>query len=143
MGSARRIAGLVALVCYLVMGAMLYLTVLPSSGGLRPPDFHLLGYNASTIAPFVTTLTDEGRATYGATLRGWDRAFIVALALWLSLSGWRSGWLRYVVAGLAVVYAVIDLAENAAIHAFVVASPMDAGAIAVAHSLTMAKFASL
>lgn len=143
MQLSRRLAGLVALVSYLVMGAMLYFTVLPGADGHWPPDFHLRGYDAVTIAPFVQGLTDEARATYGAILTGWDRVFIVALAVWLALTGWRGGALRYAVAGLAVVYAAVDLAENAAIYQFVVADRLNPDMVAAAHHLTMAKFASL
>lgn len=140
---SRRIAGVVALVSYLVMGAMLYFTVIPSAGGLMPPDFHLRGYDVATIAPFVHGLTDEGRDTYAVILRQWDRVFIVALAVWLALVGWRGGGLKYVVAGLAALYAGVDLAENAAIYRFVVLNDLTAEAVEAAHHLTMAKFASL
>ncbi len=143
MGLSRRIAGVVALVTYLVMGALTYLWVLPGAEGHWPPDFHLRGYDAASIAPFVTALSAEAEATYLTILSGWDRVFIVTLALWLALVGWLGGGLRFVVAGLAALYAVIDLSENAAILRFVTAPELDPQLVKVAHNLTMAKFSSL
>jgi len=143
MQLSRRIAGTVALVSYLVMGAMLYFSVLPGADGLWPPDFHLRGYDAASIGEFVRVIRDEARATYAMILLRWDRVFIVALALWMALMGWRGGWLRYGVAGLAVVYGAVDLAENAAIYRFFSATPLDPVLVDAASYLTMAKFASL
>ena len=143
MRLARQLAGLVALVVYLVMGAMLYFTVIPGADGHFPPDFHLLGYDATTIGPFLRALTDEARDTYTLILTRWDRIFILALAAWLALMGWRGGWMRYLVAGLAVLYAAIDLSENAALFKVVCAFDVNEVAIGIAHHWTMAKFASL
>lgn len=143
MRLARRITGGMALVSYLVMGAMLYFTVIPGADGHFPPDFRLLGYNVETIAPFVTALTAPARDSYAMLLTMWDRVFIVALALWLALVGWRAGVLRFVVAGLAGLYAIIDLAENAAIYRAVFVETLEPGAVLAASSLTRAKFASL
>ena len=139
----RRIAGMVALASYLVMGAMLYFTVLPGANGLWPPDFHLRGYNAASIADFMRVISDEGRDAYATILLRWDRIFIVAFALWLALVGWRGGWMRYAVASLAVLYAAVDMAENAAIFRFIFVFDADPAIITAASSLTMAKFASL
>lgn len=143
MDLVRRIAGTVALVSYLVMGAMLYFSVLPGADGLWPPDFHLRGYDAVGMADFAGVLRDEARDTYAAILLRWDRVFIISLALWLALTGWRGGGLRYFVAGLAVVYALVDLAENATIFRFVSVVILDPDVVRVASHLTMAKFASL
>lgn len=143
MTRLRQIAGIVALVSYLLMGAMTYLTVLPGSDGHWPPDFHLTGYDAQSIAPFVEAISDKARTTYGVILSKIDRVFIVALALWMALLGWRGGWVRYFVAGLAAIYAAIDLSENAAIYRFMFVDAKDASVIETAHHLTMAKFASL
>lgn len=143
MQTSRRIAGVVALVSYLVMGAMFYFTVIPAAGGLMPPDFHLRGYDVVTIAPFVQGLTDEGRDTYALILARWDRVFIISFAVWLTLVGWRGGGLKYGVAGLAALYVVIDLAENAAIYRFLCVLILDPASVAAASQWTMAKFASL
>ena len=143
MRLGRQITGMVALVSYLLMGAMTYLTVLPGADWYWPPDFHLTGYDAQSIAPFVEAISDSARTTYGVILSRLDRVFIVTLALWIALMGWRGGWIRYFVAGLAAIYAVIDLSENAAIYRFLFVDVMDPAAIETAHHLTMAKFASL
>lgn len=143
MELARRIVGMVALVSYLVMGAMLYFTVLPGAGGNWAPDFYLRGYDVMAVSGFVDILRDEARQTYTVILQFWDRIFIVALALWLALLGWRGSGLRYAVAGLAVIYATVDLAENAAIHRFVNVFVLDPDWVDAASHLTMAKFASL
>jgi len=143
MGHARRIAGVVAIVSYLVIGAMLYFTVLPAVDGHWPPDFHLRGYDMQMVTDFGAVLRDEARDTYAVILTRWDRIFIVSLGLWLALTGWHGGWMRYVVAGLAVVYVAVDLAENAAIYAFILQGPLDIAGVTAASSLTMAKFASL
>jgi hypothetical protein len=140
---ARRITGTIALVSYLVMGAMLYFTVLPGADGLWPPDFHLRGYSAATMDSFTQAISDEARSTYASILLRWDRIFILSLAIWMMLTGWRGDWLRYAVIFLAVIYAGVDLAENAAIFRFVCLFDFDAAVIAAASSLTMAKFASL
>lgn len=143
MRLARQITGGTALAVYLVMGALNWFVIIPGSGGHYPPDFHAMGYDAASIVPFVGGLSDEARAAYEVLLIRWDRVFIVALACWLALMGWRGGPLRYAVAGLAVLYALIDLAENAAIHRFVFELVLNPQAIAAASSLTMAKFAAL
>lgn len=140
--SARITAASIAIVTYLVMGAVLYLSVLPGTGGLWPPDFHLKGYDAQSIAPFANALQAEARAAYATVLSGWDRIFAVAMAIWMTLVGWRGTWLRYAVAFLAVLYALIDLGENAAILRFLADDPLDADWVQVAKSLTMAKFAA-
>ena len=137
-----RIAGTVALVSYLVMGAMLYFTVLPGADGLWPPDFHLRGYDAASMDAFRRAISDEARATYASILLRWDRIFIASVTTWLVLFGWRGGWLRYGVAFLAVLYAGIDLAENAAIYRFICLFDFAPAVIQVASSLTMAKFAA-
>ena len=143
MQQGRRIAGTVALTTYLMMGAMLYFTVIPGAGGAMPPDFHLRGFDAVSVRPFVAGLSDGARDTYGLILLRWDRVFIVALALWLALVGWRGGWMKYAVAFLAVIYALVDLAENAAIYRFVCVYILDAATVEAASHLTMAKFAAL
>ena len=74
---ARRITGTIALVSYLVMGAMLYFTVLPGADGLWPPDFHLRGYSAATMDSFTQAISDEARSTYASILLRWDRIFIL------------------------------------------------------------------
>lgn len=143
MDLSRRITGTVALVTYLVMGAMMWVTVLPGADGAWPPDFHLRGYDVAMMDGFVQTISDEARATYISILRGWDRLFIISLALWLLLTGWRGGWMRFFVAGFAALYCAIDLAENAAIYQFVSVVKLDPTWVEVASSLTMAKFAAL
>ena len=143
MRLALRITGGLALVSYLIMGMMLYFTIIPGAQDHFPPDFRLLGYDAAAITPFVTALTESARDSYAALLTMWDRVFIVALALWLAVMGWRDGPLRFVIAGLAVLYAIIDLAENAAIYRAVFVDILEPGAVAAASSLTKAKFASL
>lgn len=132
-----------ALGSYLVMGAITYLTVLPGADWNWPPDFHLRGYDVAMMSDFVSTLSDEARDAYAGLLLRWDRVFIVSFALWLALVGWRGGGLRYFVAGSAVVYALIDLAENAAIYRFVCVYVLDPASVEAASQLTMAKFASL
>ena len=142
MALGRLIAGTVALVSYLVMGAMSYFTVLPGADGLWPPDFHLRGYDVGSIDPFVRAISDEARSTYATILTFWDRIFIGSLTTWLILFGWRGGWMRYAVAFLAVLYAAIDMAENAAIYRFICLFDLTASVIQTASSLTMAKFAA-
>jgi len=143
MQAGRRIFGVVALVSYLVMGAMMYFTVMPGTNGAWPPDFHLRGYGMAEIEPFLAAISDEARATYGAILLFWDRVFIVAFAIWMTLTGWCGGWLRFVVAVLALLYFVIDLAENVAIYRIIAGFWSDPALVSAASSLTMAKFASL
>lgn len=142
MGMARRIAGWAALVSYLVVGAMLYLSVMPAVGGLWPPEFHLRGYDAAAMMEFWQALSGETHQTYLDILTRWDRIFVISAAVWVALYGWRGGWMRYAVAGLAAVYAMIDLAENAAIYRFVATSIWDPTFVKLASHLTMAKFAS-
>lgn len=139
----RQIAGWVALVSYLVMGGLLYFTVLPEAGGVWPPDFRLLGYDTLSISDFVTGLSSDGRDAYGMLLRRWDRVFIVSFALWVILFAWRGGWMKFAVAFFAVIYALVDLAENAAIAHFLWVDVLDPDVVAAASHLTMAKFAAL
>ncbi len=139
---ARHITGWGALISYLVMGAMLYFTVLPTVGWMWPPDFHLRGYDADMMAVFWTALTAEAHETYRGILMLWDRVFIVCVTVWLMLVGWRGGWMRYAVALLACLYAGIDLAENAAIHGFISNVVWDPRWVDLGSHLTMAKFAA-
>ena len=136
----RSIAGWGAIVAYLVTGAVIYFRVMPGADWHWPPDFHFLGYDAQSIAPFLDALSEPARDAYVRVLEVYDRLFIIALSVWLALTGWRGSGLRYFVAGLAVLYALIDLSENAAIL-----QVLREGAVFVsaAHHLTMAKFASL
>jgi hypothetical protein len=139
----RRGAGWTAIFAFLIMGAVLYFWVLPGADWLWPPDFNLTGYDAQSIAPFLDALSGPARDGYARVLGLYDRVFIVALAVWMALTGWRGSGLRYFVVGLAVVYALIDLAENAALLRVLGAGDGLDGFIAAAHHLTMAKFASL
>ncbi len=139
----RRLAGWIAIWAYLIMGAMLYFRVLPGADWYWPPDFHLTGYDAQSIAPFLDALNGPARDGYARVLGLYDRVFIVALAVWMALTGWRGSGLRFFVVGLAVLYGIIDLAENAAILRVLNAGEVLDGFVAAAHQLTMAKFASL
>ena len=139
---ARRITGWVALGTYLVTGAILYFVVIPGANGLWPPDFALEGYDVQTVQPFVDALSDRARDFYARILTRWDRLFAISLAVWFALTGWRGGGLRYLVAGLAVLYALVDLAENAAIWRFTSAQSLDPALVRTASHLTMAKFAT-
>jgi len=142
MSFTRSLAGWVALVSYLVMGALLYGTVLPGADGLWPPDFHLRGYDVSSIGDFVNTISPEGRESYAMILKAWDPIFILSLVVWLIMVGWRGGRLRYVVAALTLLYGVIDFAEDAAIYRFVFVDILNPDMVRAASGLTMAKFAS-
>jgi hypothetical protein len=139
----RRIAGWVAVWAYLVMGAIIYFRVIPGAAWHWPPDFHLLGYDAESIAPFLSAISDPARDGYLRVLSLYDRVFIVALALWMALLAWRGSGLRYFVAGLAVVYAGVDLTENKMLLDVMRADAPTAAMISAAHHLTMAKFAAL
>ena len=140
---SRRITGGAALGLYLWMGALIWITIIPGANGHRPPDFYLLGYQADQIAPFLTALTDEARATYAYLLQVTDPAFIVMFAAWIALMGWRTPIVRGVVVLLAATYGVIDLGENRAICELVCGEQPLPGAVERASALTMAKFASL
>jgi hypothetical protein len=122
---------------------MIYITVLPGADWHWPPDFHLLGYDSQSIAPFAGAISESAKTTYGVILTRIDRVFIVTLALWMALFGWRGSWVRYFVAGLAAIYAMIDLSENVAIYRFLFVDILNPAIIEAAHHLTMAKFASL
>lgn len=136
----RSIVGWGAITAYLVTGAVVYFRVMPGANWHWPPDFHFLGYDVQSIAPFLDALSGPARDGYVRVLEVYDRAFIIALAAWLAFTGWRGSGLRYFVAGLAVLYAMIDLSENAAILRVLREGDVF---VSAAHHLTMAKFASL
>lgn len=140
---SRRITGSVALALYLWMGALLWFTVIPGAEGHRPPDFRAFGYDVADVAPFVEAMNAEARDTYAYLLSVTDPAFIVVLAVWITLMGWRVPIVRGVVAVLAATYAVVDLAEDRAIHDFVFVAVLDPDLVDRASSFTMAKFATL
>lgn len=142
MRMARRIAGSVALVSYLWVGGLLYLYVLPGAGWVWPPDFHLLGYSVAQMSGFVGDIHSDALDAYVRILHGGDRIFVISITLWLILMGWCGGGIRYVVAGLAVVYALVDLAENMAIYHFIWIDRLDPLVVVAASHLTMAKFAA-
>lgn len=131
------------ILAYLVMGVVLYDRVLPGADWYWPPDFHLTGYDANSIAPFLDALSGPARDSYARVLALYDSVFIVTLVVWMALMGWRGSGLRYFVVGLAVLYGLIDLAENAAILRVLDAGDGLGGFVAAAHHFTMAKFASL
>ena len=141
--SLRRIAGWAAVWAYLVMGAIVYFRVIPGANWHWPPDFHLLGYDADSIAPFLDQISNIARDAYTRVLSLYDRVFIVALALWMGLKAWCGSGLRYFVVGLAAIYAGVDLTENAMLLDVMRADEPTASMIASAHHLTMAKFAAL
>lgn len=139
----RWFVGWVAIAAYLVMGAVIYFRILPGADWHWPPDFHLLGYNADSLAPFLDAISARARDGYIRVLGVYDRVFIVSLALWMALTAWRGSGLRYFVALLAVLYGGVDLTENAMLLDVMRADGPTAGMIAAAHHLTMAKFAAL
>lgn len=138
----RWIAGWVAICAYLVMGAVIYFRVMPGAQWLWPPDFHLSGYDVQRIAPFLDALSGPARDGYHRVLSLYDRVFIIALAFWMALLAWRGSVLRYFVVGLAILYGLVDLAENAALLRMIDADTPGRALIDAAHHLTMAKFAA-
>lgn len=140
---SRRITGGAALGLYLWMGALTWFSVIPGAAGHWPPDFHALGYDVEKVEPFVTALTEEAAASYAYLLRVLDPAFIVLLATWITLMGWRAPIVRGIVALLAATYAVLDLAEDRAIHQFTFVTVLQPEIVATASAFTKAKFASL
>ncbi|MBU2994552.1 hypothetical protein Q4555_05715 [Octadecabacter sp. 1_MG-2023] len=139
----RRVSGWTAIYAYLMMGAVLYFRVLPGTDWHWPPDFHLTGYSAQSIAPFLEALSGRILDGYARVLGLYDRIFIVALACWMALVGWRGSGIRYFVVGLALVYAAIDLSENAALLRVIRADQPSLAMVDIAHHLTLAKFAAL
>ena len=115
---------------------------MPGAEWYWTPDFHLKGYDADSLAPFLNAISDTARAGYLRVLTVYDRVFIAAFALWMALLAWRGSGLRYFVAGLAVVYAGVDLTENAMLLDVMRSDAPTAAMITSAHHLTMAKFAA-
>jgi hypothetical protein len=112
-----------------------------AAGGLTPFDLRPLGYDAEAARTFLSALTPEGRDVYLGPVRMTDTVFPVlfTLTLCLPLRRWHWGW-----ALPALAYGLLDLAENMAVATVLKAGPeVGQGAVALASSLTQAKFVAV
>ncbi len=112
-----------------------------AAGGLTPFDLRATGYGLDDARAFLTALTPEGRDVYLGPVRINDTIFpiLFTATLILPVRRWARGWWVP-----ALAYGVLDLAENWAVARMLVAGPgVEAGPVALASALTMAKFAAV
>lgn len=140
------IAGLVAAGSYAVILWHLFTGLLPESGGLLPFDARVLGYSVADAREYLAELSARGREIALGPVRRADTIFPAALGVTLLALSLRQGpgRLAWLGAALALVYAGVDLAENAAV-ARLISGPVEADALTVsgASLLTVGKFAAL
>ncbi|WP_139229788.1 hypothetical protein [Litoreibacter janthinus] len=90
-----------------------YVTMPSLAGGMLGFDMRPLGMNASDGATYMAAMTDAGRLYYLTWLKPLDTAFIAALVvLGVALSRTFDGRLLWMSVVAALVYGVMDLAEN-------------------------------
>ncbi len=116
------------------------------SGGLLF-DARVFGYDREAAAALLEALGTRGRALYLGRQQALDTAFpaLLALSLILLARRWLAPGPALALAGLAVVYAVLDYGENALVARLLRAGTAlpDPGLVAMASRLTMAKYAAL
>ncbi len=133
-----------------VLTAVWYLGTLVASfvylrpeGAFPPLDSRLLGYRPEAVEAWLMGLTERGRDLLLGPFRWADALFAILLGATLSLAAFatRRRWL----AGLALVYVVLALAENAAIAAILRAGVegLDPAMVGRASGLTVGKWAVL
>ncbi len=113
------------------------------AGGLQPFDLRVRGYSLVEAQDYLAALPAEGSARYLGPVRVLDTLFPVLMAL--TLMWWmrpHRGAMGLVCMAVAAGYAVLDLAENAAVATLLRAGVdgADATAVALASALTQAKF---
>ena len=138
-------------IALLLATAAIYLTMvlwsLPlitiEADGFRPFDLRPFGYSLEEAEEFNNALSEEGRVFYLDTQHWIDTLFPALLAaslIWSALFLWQ-GIARWVVVGIAVIAAVADYLENAAVARLL--DGFDPAIAAEANKWTLIKSASV
>jgi len=116
------------------------------SGGLPMPDMMVGGYDAGSVERLHKAMDDDarGQLSYLHLTAGTLCPLIFAFA-WLLLIQLNAGrrWLRWVLWSPVILFVVIDLWENIAIDTVLAAATPDAGAVALASTLTILRWVLL
>ena len=111
--------------------------------GFRPFDLRPLGYSVEAAEEFNNALSEEGRVFYLDTQHWLDTLFPALLSaslIWSALFLWQ-GAARWVVVGIALIAAIADYLENAAVARLLV--EFDPELAAEANTWTLIKSASV
>jgi hypothetical protein len=141
-GQGLRALVLLTAVWYLGMIVASFVYLRPE-GAFPPLDARLLGYRPEAVEAWLAGLTDRGRALLLGPFRWAGTAFALLLGATLALGAFATQ--RRWLAGLALVYVALDLAEDAAIAAILRAGVegLDPAMVGRASGLTVGKWAVL
>ena len=136
------LVSLATLALYLAMVLWTLPEIAAEADGLRPFDLRPLGYSVEAAQDFLNALSEEGRVFYAETQHGLDAVFPALLLVW---GAWTirllfSGPLRWGLIALAVLGALADFGENAAVARLL--DGFDADTAIQAARFTMAKSAA-
>jgi hypothetical protein len=114
--------------------------------GLTMPDMLVGGYDAGYVQRLRDAMDDDarGQLSYLHKTAGTLFPLIFAFA-WLLLVQLNAGrrWLRWVLWSPVILFVVVDLWENIAIDAVLAQASPDGGAVALASTLTVLRWALL
>lgn len=143
MKTAFWISFAAATVVYLIMVLWSLPAISQAAGGLVPFDMRPGGYSHAEARAFLAQLSDEGRLLYQGTQHWLDSAYPALLGLTLALGMMviYGGIFGKIGAALAVLVAVTDYLENAAVAVLLKADLGDVSEamVAAASRWTVAK----
>jgi len=109
----------------MVLWSLPYITA--EANGLLLFDLRLIGYGFDDAAFFRETISEEGRRFYLTVQQSLDGAYpgLMAVTLVMAFNMLFQGFARYMASGIAVLAAVFDYLENAAVAVMLKASLID------------------
>lgn len=132
------------LTLYAVMALWAVPRLTEGAGGQLPFDLRIAGYSGDEARSYLAALTPSARAFYGDVVGRLDTLFppLLALSLCLSYQALASRRVSMILSALAILAAVLDLMENAAIASMLRAdlATIRDDAIALASRLTQLKW---
>ncbi|AXX97048.1 hypothetical protein [Profundibacter amoris] len=109
----------------MVLWSLPYITA--EANGLLPFDLRLIGYGFDDAAFFREAISEEGRQFYLTVQQSLDGAYpgLMAVTLVMAFNMLFQGFGRYVASGIAVLAAIFDYLENAAVAGMLKAALID------------------
>jgi mannose/fructose/N-acetylgalactosamine-specific phosphotransferase system component IID len=91
--------------------------IVADAGGLMPFDMRPAGYSAGEARAFIGALSEQGRQFYQQVQHGLDSAYpgLMAVTLVMAFRSMFQGVMRFFWSGFAILGAVFDYLENAAV----------------------------
>ena len=131
---------------YLTMALWSIPYIVSEANGLMPFDLRFIGYGFDDAAFFLEAISDEGRQFYLTVQHSLDGAYpgLMAVTLVMAFKSLFQGVTRYVVSAFAVLAAVFDYLENAAVAGMLNSALIDVtpDVVAIADTWTVLKSAT-